>query len=188
MGTDEPHPRLLHCNLSTVIYQSHLKVHFSILEPLLGVKCCRACNLLPSPQILYMMSISTCCLTGSEWKRQPTGQEGEIAGLNTCVSRSSKETAVVIIHDLFGWKFPNTRLLADHYASDAGATVYVPDFFGGHELSREVFLSGDFSKLELNKFMEKNNRYAREPERFEVAKALRAKYTTLHAVGVLLRW
>lgn len=33
----------------------------------------------------------------------------------------------MIIHDLYGWEFPNTRLLADHYADEVNATVYVPD-------------------------------------------------------------
>lgn len=33
----------------------------------------------------------------------------------------------MIIHDLYGWEFTNTRLLADHYADEVNATVYVPD-------------------------------------------------------------
>jgi dienelactone hydrolase len=35
--------------------------------------------------------------------------------------------AIIVIHDLYGWTFPNIRLLADHYAAEVGATVYVPD-------------------------------------------------------------
>lgn len=35
----------------------------------------------------------------------------------------------MIVHDVFGWKSPNPRLLADHYAKEADATVYVPDLY-----------------------------------------------------------
>lgn len=37
------------------------------------------------------------------------------------------QVAVLIVHDLFGWNLPNARLLADHYAKEADATVYLPD-------------------------------------------------------------
>jgi dienelactone hydrolase len=43
------------------------------------------------------------------------------------VTGSNSEVAVLVIHDLFGWTFPNIRLLADAYAEEADATVYVPD-------------------------------------------------------------
>ena len=33
----------------------------------------------------------------------------------------------MIIHDIFGWTLPNSRLLADHYAKEVDATVYLPD-------------------------------------------------------------
>lgn len=33
----------------------------------------------------------------------------------------------MIIHDLFGWTFPNTQILADHFAEEVNATVYIPD-------------------------------------------------------------
>jgi hypothetical protein len=35
----------------------------------------------------------------------------------------------MIIHDLLGWTFTNTRILADHYAEEVDATVYVPDLY-----------------------------------------------------------
>ena len=35
----------------------------------------------------------------------------------------------MIVHDLFGWQSPNPRLLADHYAQEVDATVFVPDLY-----------------------------------------------------------
>lgn len=37
------------------------------------------------------------------------------------------QVAILIVHDIFGWTLPNARLLADHYAKEADATVYLPD-------------------------------------------------------------
>ena len=37
------------------------------------------------------------------------------------------QVAILMVHDIFGWTFPNARLLADHYAKEADATVYLPD-------------------------------------------------------------
>ena len=87
------------------------------------------------------------------------------------------------MHDLLGWTFPNTRLLADHYAREANATVYVPDFFHGEVLSFEPLLRGDFVKADIPKFMQKHARDVRELEIFECAKALRAQYKSVGAVG-----
>lgn len=39
----------------------------------------------------------------------------------------SDSAAILIIHDIFGWTLPNIQLLADHYACEANATVYLPD-------------------------------------------------------------
>lgn len=41
---------------------------------------------------------------------------------------------MVLLHDMFGWKLPNSRLLADRFASSLGVTVYLPDFFSGEQL------------------------------------------------------
>lgn len=37
------------------------------------------------------------------------------------------QVVIMIVHDIFGWTSANTRLLADHYAKEADATVYIPD-------------------------------------------------------------
>ena len=34
---------------------------------------------------------------------------------------------MIPVHDVYGWTFTNTRVLADHYAKEADATVFLPD-------------------------------------------------------------
>lgn len=68
-----------------------------------------------------------CCLRGFKWDGQPTGREETFAGASTYVSGTNEDVAILMIHDLFGWTLPNLRLLADSYAEEANATVYLPD-------------------------------------------------------------
>lgn len=42
---------------------------------------------------------------------------------------TSSSIAILLIHDIFGWTFSNTRILADHLAEEVGATVYMPDLW-----------------------------------------------------------
>ncbi len=55
------------------------------------------------------------------------GKEIKLANNDTYVTGSNKDVAIMVVHDIFGWTFPNLRLLADHYAQEANATVYLPD-------------------------------------------------------------
>jgi len=71
--------------------------------------------------------MSDCCKTGFNWGGKPTGSESTFANTKTYVAGSNKDRAVLIVHDVFGWTFPNLRMLADHYAKEAKATVYLPD-------------------------------------------------------------
>jgi hypothetical protein len=68
-----------------------------------------------------------CCVRGFRWEAQPKGRETKLASNNCYVAGLNAEVAIMIIHDLYGWTFANTRLLADHYAEELNATVYVPD-------------------------------------------------------------
>jgi dienelactone hydrolase len=90
---------------------------------------------------------------------------------------------VLIVHDLLGWTFPNVRLLADHYAREANATVYVPDFFAGEVLPSEAIIHRRWHEIDVPGFLKKNSRDIREPEIFECARVLRARYKKLGAVG-----
>jgi dienelactone hydrolase len=67
------------------------------------------------------------CKAGFNWDGTPVGTESELAGLPAYVSGDSSSAAVLFISDIYGWKLNNARLLADHFAKEANATVYVPD-------------------------------------------------------------
>jgi dienelactone hydrolase len=71
--------------------------------------------------------MSDCCTRGFCWDGNPKGREATVASNATYVTGSNSEVAILVIHDLFGWTFPNIRLLADAYAEEVNATVYVPD-------------------------------------------------------------
>ncbi|KAK9469556.1 dienelactone hydrolase family-domain-containing protein [Lipomyces arxii] len=71
------------------------------------------------------------CVSGTIYDGKPEGEEISLGGRDVyCapVPELSKGT-IVILCDLFGWKLPNTRLLADAFARDGGYTVLVPDLF-----------------------------------------------------------
>lgn len=72
---------------------------------------------------------SECCVKGFNWGGTPEGQDRKVGNHSAYVSGSNKDVAIMIIADLFGWTFPNLRLLADHYAKEADATVYLPDLY-----------------------------------------------------------
>ena len=72
------------------------------------------------------------------------GKESTLGENKAYVTGSNKDVAVLMIHDVFGmkylpslkaihsyiiigWTLDNARLLADHYAKEVDATVYLPD-------------------------------------------------------------
>lgn len=130
------------------------------------------------------MSISPCCLQGFEWEGTPTGRVEKLASLNTYVAGTNPAVAILIIHDLLGWTFPNIRLLADHYAKEINATVYIPDFLGGEVLPFEPLVAGRWDEVDIAGCLQRNSRDIREPEIFEFARTLRAwGYEKVGAVG-----
>ena len=68
-----------------------------------------------------------CCLRGFQWDAQPKGRNETLAGRDCYVTGSNPDAGIMILHDLYGWTFTNTRVLADQYAEEVGATVYIPD-------------------------------------------------------------
>lgn len=76
---------------------------------------------------MYESAMSECCLKGFQWDAEPKGTDTQLAGRGCYITGSNPNVAIMIIHDLFGWTFRNTRLLADHFAEEADATVYIPD-------------------------------------------------------------
>jgi hypothetical protein len=75
------------------------------------------------------------CLSGHVRDGTPLGKVTKIHGLDTYVSEPPAGTKprgiVIIVSDLFGWEFVNTRLLADQYAASGNFIVYIPDFMSG---------------------------------------------------------
>ncbi|KAI8588144.1 hypothetical protein BDZ88DRAFT_422677 [Geranomyces variabilis] len=96
-----------------------------------------------------MSDLPDCCKTGYLHDPAPTGglRGTELVrhGLNVYVSRPAtttpspeKKKAVILLSDVFGWKYPNTRILADRFAL-AGYTAFLPDMFDGGALPYESY-------------------------------------------------
>jgi dienelactone hydrolase len=130
-----------------------------------------------------MSGFSECCLTGFEWDGTPTGKESKLADIDTYVAGDNPNNALLYIHDALGWKWRNARLLADHYAREAGVTVYLPDFFGGERLPEDKILQGRWAEIDMPDFISRNGRAQREPEILRCARALREKYDFVGAIG-----
>lgn len=77
------------------------------------------------------------CFSGHKHEGQTLGKEEKIHGVDTYVTEGENPKAIIVfIPDAFGWKFNNSRILADHYASRVPARVYLPEFMeGGNPLS-----------------------------------------------------
>jgi dienelactone hydrolase len=77
------------------------------------------------------------CVTGAIHDGSPKGKVDQVADLPAYIAEPPSNTdktpgIIVIVPDIFGWDFINSRLLADDYAEKTGKTVYLPDFmFGG---------------------------------------------------------
>lgn len=83
----------------------------------------------PSGSMAQMEGITECCLKGFQWDGTPCGTESKLGENDTYITGSNPKIAILVIADLFGWTFVNTRMLADHYAREVDATVYVPDLY-----------------------------------------------------------
>ncbi|GAW17380.1 hypothetical protein ANO14919_068370 [Xylariales sp. No.14919] len=128
---------------------------------------------------------SSCCLQTFTWSGTPTGTETKLAANDAYVTGDNKDAAVLFIHDLFGWRYNNIRLLADHYAREADVTVYVPDFFGGWVADYKLVEDERFDLIDLPKMAKLNSREIRGPEMVACAKALKAEhgFQRLGAIG-----
>ncbi|KAF2112396.1 dienelactone hydrolase [Lophiotrema nucula] len=82
------------------------------------------------------VGMSSCCLSGKVQDGKPTGNVRTIGGLETYVAEpesNSTAQSIIFLVDIFGWTFPNVRLLADSYAKE-GFTAYIPDVHNGDSL------------------------------------------------------
>ncbi|KAJ3066047.1 hypothetical protein HK102_007748, partial [Quaeritorhiza haematococci] len=57
---------------------------------------------------------------------------------NSTPGQETFTSAVILITDVFGYKLPNARLIADTIAKEAGVLVVVPDLHEGDSLQPEV--------------------------------------------------
>ncbi|KAL2915597.1 hypothetical protein HK105_204782 [Polyrhizophydium stewartii] len=82
--------------------------------------------------------LGPCCVEGFLWKGTPLGREIRLGELDAYVAEprliKRQDTAILFLHDVFGWKVDNPRLVADRMAALAGAPVYLVDFYNGIEL------------------------------------------------------
>jgi len=125
-----------------------------------------------------------CCKKGFSWGGSPTGSETKIASIDSYVTGSNKDVAIMIVHDIFGWKFNNTRLLADHFGKEANATTYLPDFFAGEDV-RPILSDPEKAKtFNVMEFVGRHDKHIRFPEMEKVVKELRAKgFKKIGAIG-----
>ena len=130
-----------------------------------------------------MSQPQSCCLSGFKWNGTPTGTVGKLATNDAYIAGDNSDAAVLLIHDLVGWTFPNLRLLADHYATETGVTVFMPDFFGGEVIAFEPVLAERFHEIDLKGFLGRHGREQREGEIIECARALKEKYKKVGAIG-----
>lgn len=129
------------------------------------------------------MSISSCCLKGFKWEGTPVGRVDRLADNDTYITGNNPDVAVMLIHNLLGWTYPNARLLADHFAEEVDATVYVPDFFGGEIVPWEPVLADRMHEIDMAGFVKRNGPGKRDEEIFAFGRALRAEYKFVGVSG-----
>ncbi|KAF4994006.1 hypothetical protein FDECE_13254 [Fusarium decemcellulare] len=78
------------------------------------------------------------CFRGAVQHGQPRGQVIRLHGRNAYVTEPTGgrqvKGIIVIIPDIFGWEFINSRILADHYADKGDYKVILPDFMQGQAI------------------------------------------------------
>ena len=72
------------------------------------------------------------CVHGALHTGTPAGSETTVGGVRAYATGPADAARVLVVGtDVFGWRFANTRLLADEYAARGGFRVVVPDLFDG---------------------------------------------------------
>lgn len=120
------------------------------------------------------------CITGAIHTGNPVGSTSQIEGRETYITGSDNTNAVLYLTDVFGHKLVNHQLLADTFAKELSATVYVPDF-----LDDSVFPldEEERKKIDFSKFAAFNNKDKRFPQILAVAQHLKSKYKHVVAIG-----
>ncbi|KAL8868350.1 MAG: hypothetical protein Q9174_005049 [Haloplaca sp. 1 TL-2023] len=131
---------------------------------------------------------SSCCLKGFPWSGTPTGRESKIKlnslgkDIDTYIAGSDTEKAILIVADLLGWTFTNTRLLADCFAKEVGATVYIPDLYVDQLLGffdkeivppSRLISPEDYATFDFRAWFARHSKEIRGPEIVEAARVLK---------------
>jgi len=84
-------------------------------------------------------TLGPCCVSGHVHSGETRGTESKYGDYDVYVTgdEANKGKTVLIISDIFGWKMPNTRLVADEIAA-AGFYVVLPDFLKGDFVPHEL--------------------------------------------------
>ncbi len=83
--------------------------------------------------------MNAACCSGTVDQGTPSGVESSVCSINcyTAGTLSLGNPVVVVATDIFGYKLPNARLLADKFAAK-GFYAVVPDLFCGTEPDADV--------------------------------------------------
>ncbi|OWB68107.1 hypothetical protein B5S30_g3479 [[Candida] boidinii] len=81
-----------------------------------------------------------CCFKAVLHEGEPTGEETKKFGYESYVAGgyTTTDKVIVILTDVFGYKFKNTQLIADELAKTTGYYVIVPDILKGEALTLNV--------------------------------------------------
>ena len=128
------------------------------------------------------------CVEVFIWQGEPTGKEVTVAGLGTYVARP-KETktdgkAILFIHDIWGWKMVNNRLLCDNICQLAQIPVFMPDLYAGDVLLNDEEKAAG-KKPDFVAFLNSHSVETTDPLIRSVLDELRASHgiTAVGAVG-----
>ncbi|KAF2677205.1 alpha/beta-hydrolase [Lentithecium fluviatile CBS 122367] len=124
------------------------------------------------------------CKSGFRWNGEPTGKETTLGANKAYVTGTSKSAAILIVHDIFGWTFKNVRIIADHFAKEADATVYLVDYFEGEVVTPDTMEDpAKRAAFDIPAFIGRHGKEKRYPEVVASAKALKAEYPKVGAIG-----
>ncbi|KAH7121645.1 putative endo-1,3-1,4-beta-D-glucanase [Dactylonectria macrodidyma] len=116
--------------------------------------------------------MSDCCLKGFQWNAKPKGRDAKLVILNCYITGSNKD------------RFTNTRLLADQYAEEVGATVYIPDIFKGEVIPADILNDQSrWAEMDVPGFLERNSKAIRGSEVIECAGDLRSQHKRIGSIG-----
>ncbi|XP_056376684.1 carboxymethylenebutenolidase homolog isoform X2 [Hyla sarda] len=87
------------------------------------------------------------CELGDQFDYKGLGNEVQIDHIKAYISKpkTSTDKAIIVVQDVYGWKLPNTRYMADLLASH-GYIAVLGDFFVGQEPWNSTYEDANFFK------------------------------------------